>query len=215
MSKTNKKSSKLWWLTPLILYLFISTILTLVLCFIFNIRYKSVDENVEKWNILLADSKISTQVISGEVKSKSKYEGELDKNYTLIVTDDECAVTATADEYESVNVGDTITYYLSSGVYPREIVTDEKGRCTGEETVTAGATSAIVAEQEVSSAVNAASKDCPAEWVFCSKHRVAIYIVLFCISMLVSWGLLVAFWYGVGTGSNVFSKKYWVSPDQL
>lgn len=215
MSKTNKKSSKLWWLTPLILYLFISTVLTLVLCFIFNIRYKSVDENVEKWNILLADSKISTRVVSGEVKSKSKYEGELDKNYTLIVTDDECAVTATADEYESVNVGDIITYYLSSGVYPREIVTDEKGRCTGEETVTAGATSAIVAEQEVSSVVNAASKDCPAEWVFCSKHRVAIYIVLFCISMLVSWGLLVAFWYGVGTGSDVFSKKYWVSPDQL
>lgn len=215
MSKTNKKSSKLWWLTPLILFLFISTILTLVLCFIFNIRYKSVDENVEKWNILLADRKISTQVVSGEVKSKSKYEGELDKNYTPIVTDDECAVTATADEYENVNVGDTITYYLSSGVYPREIVTDEKGRCTGEETVTAGATSATVAKQEVSSAINAASKDCPAEWVFCSKHRVTIYIVLFCISMLVSWGLLVAFWYGVGTGSNVFSKKYWVSPDQL
>lgn len=215
MSKTNKKSSKLWWLTPLILFLFISTILTLVLCFIFNIRYKSVDENVEKWNILLADSKISTQVVTGEVKSKSKYEGELDKNYTLIVTDDECAVTATADEYENVNVGDIITYYLSSGVYPREIVTDEKGRCTGEETVTAGATSATVAEQEVSSAVNAASKDCPAEWVFCSKHRVTIYIVLVCFSMLVSWGLLVAFWYGVGTGSNVFSKKYWVSPDQL
>lgn len=215
MSKTNKKSSKLWWLTPLILYLFISMDLTLVLCFIFNIRYKSVDENVEKWNILLADSKISTQEMSGEVKSKSKYEGELDKNYTLIVTDDECAVTATADEYESVNVGDIITYYMSSGVYPREIVTDEKGRCTGEEAVTAGATSATVAEQEVSSAVNAASKDCPAEWVFCSKHRVAIYIVLFCISMLVSWGLLVAFWYGVGTGSDVFSKKYWVSPDQL
>lgn len=47
MSKTNKKSSKLWWLTPLILCLFIGTILTLVLCFIFNIRYKSVDENVE------------------------------------------------------------------------------------------------------------------------------------------------------------------------
>lgn len=215
MSKTNKKSSKLWWLTPLILYLFISTTLTLVLCFIFNIRYKSVDENVEKWNILLADSKISTQVVSEEVKAKSKYEGELDKNYTLIVTDDECAVTATADEYENVNVGDIITYYLSSGVYPREIVTNEKGRCTGEETVTARATSATVAEQEVSSAVNAASKDCPAEWVFCSKHRVTIYIVLFCISMLVSWGLLVAFWYGVGTGSNVFSKKYWVSPDQL
>lgn len=215
MSKTNKKSSKLWWLTPLILYLFISTVLTLVLCFIFNIRYKSVDENVEKWNILLADSKISTQVVTEEVKSKSKYEGELDKNYTLIVTDDECAVTATADEYENVNVGDIITYYLSSGVYPREIVTDEKGRCTGEETVTARATSATVAEQEVSSAINAASKDCPAEWVFCSKHRVAIYIVLFCISMLVSWGLLVAFWYGVGTGSDVFSKKYWVSPDQL
>lgn len=163
----------------------------------------------------MADSKISTQVVSGEVKSKSKYEGELDKNYTFIVTYDECAVTATADEYENVNVGDTITYYLSSGVYPREIVTDEKGRCTGEETVTARATSATVAEQEVSSAVNAASKDCPAEWVFCSKHRVTIYIVLFCISMLVSWGLLVAFWYGVGTGSNVFSKKYWVSPDQL
>lgn len=199
----------------MILCLFIGTILTLVLCFIFNIRYKSVDENVEKWNILLADSKISTQVVSGEVKSKSKYEGELDKNYTFIVTYDECAVTATADEYENVNVGDTITYYLSSGVYPREIVTDEKGRCTGEETVTARATSATVAEQEVSSAVNAASKDCPAEWVFCSKHRVTIYIVLFCISMLVSWGLLVAFWYGVGTGSNVFSKKYWVSPDQL
>ena len=116
MSKTNKKSSKLWWLTPLILFLFISTILTLVLCFSFNIRYKFVDENVEKWNILLADSKISTQVVTEEVKSKSKYEGELDKNYTLIVTDDECAVTATADEYENVNIGDTITYYLSSGV---------------------------------------------------------------------------------------------------
>lgn len=215
MSKTTKKSSKLWWLTPLILCLFIGTILTLVLCFIFNIRYKSVEENVEKWNILLTDSKVSTQVMSGEVKSKSKYAGEFDKNYTLIVTDDECAVTATADEYENVNVGDTITYYLSSGVYPREIVTDEKERCTGEGTVTARATSATVAEQEVSSAANAASKDCPAEWVFYSKHRVAIYIVMFCFSMLVSWGLLVAFWYGVGTGSNVFSKKYWVSPDQL
>lgn len=189
--------------------------MTLVLCVVFNIRYKFADEDVEKWNTLLADSKISTQAVIGEVKSKSKYEGELDKTYTLIVTDDECTVSVTAKEYESVSIGDNITYYLSSGVYPREIVTEEEGRRTGEETVTARATSATVAEQEVSSAIKAASKDCPTEWVFCVKHRVAIYIVIFCISMLVSWGFLTATWSGVGVGHNVFRKEYWVSPDQL
>lgn len=214
MIKKSKRSGKLWWLTPLILCLAVGVTLALVLCDTYYVRYKNVDENVGKWNAILANNELSTKMMTGEVKSKSKYEGEHDKTYTFIVTDDECPVSGTVEEYESINVGDTITYYLSSGVYPREVVTDEDGRCTGAETVTMRATSATVAEQEALSAIKDETKACPAEWVFCSKHRVGIYVAIFAVSMLLSWLLLSACWDGLGTGKNCFEKRNKVSPEK-
>ena len=56
------------------------------------------DKNVSDWNNILNDRALTSEKITGVVKDKTKHEGENDKSYTLVITDDECMVDVTKAE---------------------------------------------------------------------------------------------------------------------
>ena len=105
------------------------TVFAILLLTIFIIYYSIIgnaDKNVSDWNNILNDRALTSEKITGVVKDKTKHEGENDKSYTLVITDDECMVDVTKAEYESISVGDTVEYYLSTADYPNIVTSDRK-----------------------------------------------------------------------------------------
>lgn len=149
------------------------------------------DKNVSDWNNILNDRALTSEKITGVVKDKTKHEGENDKSYTLVITDDECMVDVTKAEYESISVGDTVDYYLCTADYPNIVISSEEagGRVVIRETVSARALSQEKASKEALSLAESESSECPSEWAFCHKHKVIVYLIIAAIATLFAWAI--------------------------
>ena len=149
------------------------------------------DKNVSDWNNILNDRALTSEKITGVVKDKTKHEGENDKSYTLVITDDECMVDVTKAEYESISVGDTVDYYLCTADYPNIVISSEEagGRVVIRETVSARALSQEKASKEALSLAERESGECPSEWAFCHKHKVIVYLIIAAIATLFAWAI--------------------------
>lgn len=151
----------------------------------------NADKNVSDWNNILNDRALTSEKITGVVKDKTKHEGENDKRYTLVITDDECMVDVTKAEYESISVGDTVDYYLCTADYPNIVTSSEEagGRVVIRETVSARALSQEKASKEALNLAESKSGECPSEWVFCHKHKVIVYLIIAAIAALIAWAI--------------------------
>jgi hypothetical protein len=175
-------------------YALFAGVFAILLLTIFMIYYSIVgnaDKNVSDWNNILNDRALTSEKITGVVKDKTKHEGENDKSYTLIITDDECMVDVTKAEYESISVGDTVDYYLCTADYPNIVRSSEEagGRVVIRETVSARALSQEKASKEALSLAESESGECPSEWVFCHKHKLIIYLIIAAIAALIAWAI--------------------------
>lgn len=156
------------------------------------------DKNISDWNNILSDRALTSEKITGVVKDKTKHEGENDKSYTLVITDDECMVDVTKAEYESISVGNTVEYYLSTADYPDIVISSEEagGRVVIRETVSARALSQEKASKEALNLAESKSGECPSEWVFCHKHKVIVYLIIAAIAALIAWAIYsLVFWF--------------------
>lgn len=170
------------------------TVFVILLLTIFIIYYSIIgnaDKNVSDWNNILNDRALTSEKITGVVKDKTKHEGENDKSYTLVITDDECMVDVTKAEYESISVGDTVDYYLCTADYPNIVTSSEEagGRVVIRETVSARALSQEKASKEALSLAESESGECPSEWAFCHKHKVIVYLIIAVIAALFAWAI--------------------------
>ena len=76
-------------------------------------------ENLEKeFNNQAEHLEVTTRKITGTIEQKISQEGNTEQVYFFIVNVDKSEVYTTLEEYKSLSVGDSITYYRSECKYP-------------------------------------------------------------------------------------------------